>query len=86
MSISLTPDQESFIYNKLKAGKYSSVEEILETALKLLDEYDSSEAEWVEAVRKKIDAAVEISKHTPAIDGEAYINGILERFQQSDRI
>ena len=47
MSISLTPDQECFIQTKLQAGKYHSAEEILEIALRLLDEYDRSEAEWV---------------------------------------
>ncbi len=83
MSISLTPNQERFIQTKLEAGKYHSAEEILEIALRLLDEYDRSEAEWVEDVRAKIDAAIEASSHTPPIDGETFINGILERFQQA---
>ena len=84
MSISLTPDQESFVQAKLQAGKYRSVEEILEIALRLLDEYDRSEAEWVEDVRVKIDAAIEASNHTTPVDGETFINGILERFQQAN--
>jgi antitoxin ParD1/3/4 len=58
MSISLTPDQERFIQTKLQAGKYRSAQEVLEIALRLLDEYDRAEAEWVEDVRKKIDAAI----------------------------
>ena len=83
MSISLTPDQEHFIQAKLQAGKYRSAEEVLEIALRLLEEYDRSEAEWVEDVRTKIDAAVEASEHTAPVDGEAFVNGILERFQQT---
>lgn len=85
MSISLTPDQEQFIQTKLQAGKYRSAEEVLEIALRLLDEYDRSEAEWVEEVRAKIDAAVEASEHATPIDGETFINGILDRFQQAKR-
>lgn len=85
MSISLTPDQERFVQTKLQAGKYRSVEEILEIALRLLDEYDRSEAEWVEDVRVKIDAAIEASNHTVPIDGETFVNGILERFQQANQ-
>lgn len=81
MSIRLTPGQEHFIQTKLQAGKYRSAEEILEIALQLLDEYDRSEAEWVEDVRVKIDAAIEASNHTAPIDGETFVNGILERFQ-----
>ncbi|MBW4690137.1 MAG: type II toxin-antitoxin system ParD family antitoxin [Lyngbya sp. HA4199-MV5] len=85
MSISLTPDQERFIQTKLQAGKYRSAEQILEIALRLLDEYDRSEAEWVEDVRVKIDTAIEASKHTTPLDGETFINGILERFQQANQ-
>ncbi|NES98728.1 MAG: transcriptional regulator [Desertifilum sp. SIO1I2] len=84
MSISLTPEQERFVQTKLQAGKYGSVEEILEIALRLLDEYDRSESEWVKEVQVKIDAAIEASNHTASIDGETFVNGILERFQQAN--
>ncbi|MGB3312703.1 MAG: hypothetical protein WBG32_05375 [Nodosilinea sp.] len=56
----------------------------MEIALRLLDEYDRSEAEWVEDVRTKIDAAIEASHHTAPIDGETFVNGILERFRQTN--
>ncbi|MEH2309420.1 ribbon-helix-helix domain-containing protein [Nostoc sp.] len=82
MSISLTPDQERFIQTKLQSGKYRSAEEALEIALRLLDEYDRADAEWVEDVREKIDAAILASDKTPPIDGETFVNQILERFQQ----
>ncbi|WP_242051569.1 type II toxin-antitoxin system ParD family antitoxin [Nostoc sp. FACHB-280] len=82
MSISLTPHQERLIQKKLQTGKYNSVEEVLETALRLLDEYDRAEAEWMEDVRGKIDAAIAISEQTQPIDGETFVNEILDRFQQ----
>lgn len=85
MSIYLTPAQERFIQAKLQTGKYRSAEEILEIALQLLDKYDRSESVWIEDVREKIDAALEASNHTPPIDGETFVNKILERFQQADR-
>ncbi len=85
MSINLTPDQERFIQSKLEAGKYHSAEEILELALRLLDEYDRSEADWVEEVRVKIDDAIEASTHTAPVDGETFVNGILERLQQANQ-
>lgn len=83
MSISFTPNQERLIQTKLHSGKYRSVEEIIEIALRLLDEYDRADAEWVENVREKIDAAIEVSDQTPTIDGETFVNQILERFRQA---
>ncbi|MEH2001477.1 MAG: type II toxin-antitoxin system ParD family antitoxin [Nostoc sp.] len=82
MSISLTPDQERFIQTKLQSGKYRSAEEALEIALRLLDEYDRADAKWIEDVREKIDAAILASDKTPPIDGEAFVNQVLERFRQ----
>jgi antitoxin ParD1/3/4 len=58
MNISLTPHQEGLIQSKLQTGKYHSAEEVLEIALRLLDEYDRTEAEWVKDVREKVDAAI----------------------------
>lgn len=83
MSISLTADQERFVQTKLQTGKYRSAEEVLEIALRLLNEYDRAEAEWVEDVREKIDAAIAVSEHTSPIDGETFVNQILERFRQA---
>jgi hypothetical protein len=40
---------------------------------------------WVEDVREKIDAAISASEQTPPIDGETFVNQILERFQR-DRV
>jgi antitoxin ParD1/3/4 len=83
MSISLTPDQERFIQTKLQDGKYRSAQEILEIALRLLDEYDRAEAEWVENMKEKIDAAIATSDRVPPIDGETFVNQILDKFQQA---
>jgi antitoxin ParD1/3/4 len=80
MSISLTPEQEHLIQAKLQAGKYNSAEEILEIALRLLDEYDRSDTEWVRDMQGKIDEAIETPE--PPIDGETFVNQILERFRQ----
>jgi antitoxin ParD1/3/4 len=37
---------------------------------------------WIEDVREKIDAAISASEQTPPIDGERFVNQILERFQR----
>jgi antitoxin ParD1/3/4 len=83
MSISLTPEQENFVHSKIQAGKYQSTQEVLEIALRLLDEYDRAEAEWTEDVREKIEAALAASEHTPPLDGEIFVNQILDRFDQA---
>jgi len=40
-----------------------------------------ADAEWLESVREKIDDAIAVSNSTTPIDGETFVNQILERFQ-----
>ena len=53
--------------------------------LEWLDEFQAALADrqWIDGVRVKIDAAVAMSEHTPPIDGETFIAGILDRFRQA---
>ncbi|MBE9059379.1 type II toxin-antitoxin system ParD family antitoxin [cf. Phormidesmis sp. LEGE 11477] len=85
MSISLTTDQERFVQRKLRIGNYRSAEEVLEIAFRLLDEYEQSNAEWVNEVRAKVDAAIEASEKMPPVDGETFVDSMLERLQQAKR-
>jgi hypothetical protein len=50
-----------------------------------LKEEQQADDLWVEDVREKIDAAISASEQTPPIDGETFVNQILERFQR-DRV
>jgi ferritin len=50
-----------------------------------LQEEQQANNQWVEDVREKIDAAISASEQTPPIDGETFVNHILERFQR-DRV
>jgi ferritin len=47
-----------------------------------LTEEQQAENVWVEDVRAKIDAAISASEQTPPIDGETFVNQILERLQR----
>lgn len=81
MNITLTPEQENIIKTKLQTGKYRNVEQVLEIALRLLDEYERSSTQWTEDVKAKINAAISLSEQTPPIDGENFINQIITKFQ-----
>jgi antitoxin ParD1/3/4 len=79
MTIQLTPDQERFIQSKVQAGQYQSAEDVIATALRLLEDYDNSEAHWLESIRPAIDAAYESTE--PAIDGSTFVNQLRQRLK-----
>lgn len=54
MNISLTPQQERLIQEKLKSGKYSTVDRVIDEALQLLEERDRQDENWLEETRRKV--------------------------------
>ena len=56
-------------------------DEIAARFLAELEEEQQVDRVWVEDIRMKIDDAILASEQTPAIDGETFVNQILERFQ-----
>ncbi|WP_107668903.1 type II toxin-antitoxin system ParD family antitoxin [Cyanothece sp. BG0011] len=85
MNISLTQQQENIIKRQVQTGKYHSPEEVIEVALRLLDEYEQTDAEWIKDIRQKIDDAILESEKSPPVDGETFINQIIDRFQNIQR-
>ncbi len=54
MNVSLTPQLEAYIKQKVKKGMYNSVSEVVREALRLLEERDTFQAVKLEALRKDI--------------------------------
>ena len=80
MNIYLTQQQENIIERQVQTGKYHSPEEVIEVALTLLDEYEKNDAEWINEIRQKIeDAIIESEKNAP-VDGETFINQIIDDY------
>jgi antitoxin ParD1/3/4 len=49
MNVSLTPELEKFITEKLESGRYSSAEEVIREGLRLLREHEEEQRHLVEA-------------------------------------
>jgi len=54
MNVSLTPQLESLVKEKVATGMYNSVSEVVREALRLLSERDSLQAMKLEALRQDI--------------------------------
>jgi antitoxin ParD1/3/4 len=44
MNVSLTPELEQFVSNKVESGRYNSASEVVREALRLLEEHDQARA------------------------------------------
>jgi putative addiction module CopG family antidote len=76
MNVSLTPELEKLVQEKVKTGRYNSASEVVREALRLLEEQDQLRALRLEEVRKKIAeglfAACEKLAEMPGIDSTRF--------------
>lgn len=70
MNVSLTPELEKLVADKVKSGRYNSASEVVREALRLLEEQDQIRTLRLEEVRKKIAAGLEALDRGEGIDGE----------------
>ncbi len=59
MNVSLTPELEQLIHDKVETGMYLSASEVVREALRLLDERDRFQAMKFEEVRKEIQIGID---------------------------
>lgn len=81
MSISLKPEQEQFIQEKLKTGKYQTVDQVIIEAFRLLEERDKDYEQWVQETRAKIDEGMASLERGEVIDGETFVNQLLAKLK-----
>ncbi|HUB53174.1 MAG TPA: type II toxin-antitoxin system ParD family antitoxin [Terracidiphilus sp.] len=61
MNVSLTPELDKFVADKVASGRYTSASEVVREALRLLEDQEKSRAERLEEfnreLQRRIDAA-----------------------------
>lgn len=70
MNVSLTPELEALVQEKVKSGRYHSASEVVREALRLLEEQDQLRAVRLEEVRTKIAKGLASLDRGEGIDGE----------------
>jgi antitoxin ParD1/3/4 len=59
MNVSLTPQLESFVQEKVASGLYTSASEVIREALRMLEEQDRVKATKLEMLRKELQKGID---------------------------
>ncbi|MFZ0802755.1 MAG: type II toxin-antitoxin system ParD family antitoxin [Terriglobales bacterium] len=59
MNISLTPELEKMVDDRVKTGRYATASEVIREGLRLLEEQEQLKLQRLAAVRQKIDRGLE---------------------------
>jgi antitoxin ParD1/3/4 len=83
MSITLKPEQKYLIQQQLALGRFHSVDEVLERALRLLDEQYQEDEMWIEDMRVKVDEAKAEVDRGEVLPLETVMTNLQEKFHQA---
>ncbi len=83
MSLSLTPETEQAIEEKVKNGRYQSADEVILEGLRLLEERDRAlDAQRLEELRQEIAIGTEQIAKGNVTDGETVFESLRVKIQQ----
>ncbi len=68
MNVSLTPELEHWVDEKVRTGRYASASEVIREALRLLEQQELARKRQLVQVREKIDRALEQLEQGKALD------------------
>ena len=89
MNVSLTPELETLIGEKVKTGRYHSASEVVREALRLLEEQDKLKELRREKLREEIQKGVDDMKagrYKTYNSGEEVIEAVLSKARQQGKI
>ncbi|MCC5630708.1 type II toxin-antitoxin system ParD family antitoxin [Nostoc sphaeroides CHAB 2801] len=84
MNISLTPELEQLVKDKVSSGKYHSVSEVMGEALRLLEERDRLRDQRLAELKAKIQVGIEELERGEGIDGEEVFAEIEEDIRRAE--
>jgi antitoxin ParD1/3/4 len=73
MNVSLTPELENLVHQKVGTGRYTSASEVIREALRLMEERDELQELHKATMREKIAEGVASLRAGEGVDGETFM-------------
>jgi antitoxin ParD1/3/4 len=84
MNVHLTPELETLVQNKVKAGRYNSASEVVREALRLFEERERIREMQVRELRRRINEGWASLERGEGVDGDEFFR-LLERQERKRR-
>ena len=83
LNVSLTPELEEFVEKRVATGRYQTASEVVREGLRLLELRDREREEAFKSLKAKLRKAAERSETESTVDGEEYLDRLIERLKRS---
>jgi len=71
MNVSLTPELEQYVNDKIESGMYTSASEVIRESLRLLHTYEDLQAQRINQLNQAIDVGLQSLKNGKKISAQA---------------
>jgi antitoxin ParD1/3/4 len=78
MNVSLTPELEKYVSDKVGSGRYTSASEVVREALRLLEREEKSRKEQLEDFNRELDARVAALDRGERVTKEEFLREMQE--------
>ena len=88
MNISLTPELEHFVQDKVKSGMYTSASEVIRESLRLLHTHDDLQNQRIKQLNQAIDIGLQqlnIGKKVPAHEVYKRMNQKIDKLAKDSK-
>ena len=85
MNVSLTPELEALIQERVRSGRYTSASEVVREALRLLEDRDELQRLRLAELRSQVAAGLDSLDRGQAQDGDEVIDEILDHASAASR-
>lgn len=81
INVSLTPEWDKFINDRVASGRYQTASEVVREALRLLEREEADRAAALEEVKRKIQAGLDQAKRGELLDGEEVFRKLAAKYE-----
>jgi len=78
MNVALTPELEKLVQAKIESGRFHSASEVVEEALRLLEQREKDREIDLKVLRARMDNALAEADRGEVVDGEEFMQRMLD--------
>ena len=82
VNISITPELDSFLQNRVKSGRYQTTSEVVREALRLLERHERERDEGFHQLKAKLERGALQAEHGELLDGGEVFDELREMIEE----
>lgn len=79
MNVSLTPELEKFVADKVESGRYTSASEVVREALRVFEQHEKSRAEQLAEFNRELQKRIDSANRGDMVTAEESLRRIREK-------